>query len=148
MALFLCATDTQADGSWTLTLQNGTTKTDDFLVLSTGQFFRPYIPDIPGLNSFQGKVLHSFYVRDAKELFSGKQVVVVGGRKSAHDIMKLAVENGGKVTGVMREISWTMPLARTFYGRKLLAWITCKVSEVLNPGRTSLRLGLIGLANI
>ena len=121
------------DGSWTLTLKNGSKKHYDFLVLSTGHFHLPYIPNIPYLNSFEGKYLHSLYVRDAKELFAGKKVVVVGGGKSAQDMMTLASENGGQVTTIMRERGWTTPVIKTIYGRGMMAWMTCKLSEVLNP---------------
>ena len=121
------------EGSWTVTLKSGTQRKYDFLVLSTGQFYRPYIPPIPGLASFSGKVLHSFYVRNAKELFAGKRVVVVGGGKSAYDLLTLAAQHSGTVTGIMREIHWTIPASDQIYRREVMNWAICKLSELLNP---------------
>jgi len=140
------------DGSWTVTLKTGVKKHYDFLVFSPGHFSRPYVPDIPGLASFQGKSLHSFHVRNAKELFAGKRVVVVGGSKSAYDMMTLGVENGGQVTAVMREIMWTTPVTGAIYGRGMMAWMTCRLSEILNPApyepKTWLNWGLFHLGSI
>ena len=121
------------DGSWTVSLKNGTKKQYDFLVLSTGQFSSPYIPNTPGLDLFKGKVLHSLYVYNAKELFAGKSVVVVGGGKSACDILTLAADNGAKVTGVMTEMLWSGSRIKYFYGRLIQDWLTCRLAGILNP---------------
>jgi len=123
----------EEDGSWTVSLKTGTRQRYDFLVLSTGQFSSPYIPALPGLDSFQGQALHSFYVRNAKELFAGKRVVVVGGGKSACDILTLAVENSGKVTGVLGAPVWSGSRTKLFYGREVQAWLTCRLAGMLNP---------------
>ena len=125
--------DQNSDGVWTVTLKNGTKKQYDFLVLSTGQFYRPFTPDIPGLESFPGRVLHSFHVRNAKELFTGKKVVVVGGGKSAYDMLGLASANNCQVTSVMLERVWLMPVTEVFGGRSVMEWVTCRLAGLFNP---------------
>lgn len=69
----------------------------DALIVATGHYHLPYIPDIPGLAEygevFPGRVKHTKHYDTAEE-FRGKRVVVVGGSVSAfdalHDIRRLA----------------------------------------------------------
>ena len=48
----------------------------DYLVVSTGHFSVPFIPEYPGMKSFPGRILHSHDFRDAEE-FRGKNVIVL-----------------------------------------------------------------------
>ena len=61
------------------------TRQYDHLVICAGLHHAPKIPDILGLETFPGQVLHSSAYRDA-EAFRGKRVVVVGSGESASDI--------------------------------------------------------------
>jgi cation diffusion facilitator CzcD-associated flavoprotein CzcO len=121
------------DGSWTVALKNGGKKHYDFLVLSTGQFHRPFIPAVPGLTSFAGKALHAFEVRNAAELFAGKKVIIVGGGKSACDMITLAAKHQGSVTAIMRHQEWAFPLELNLLGRPVIDWANCKLGQWLNP---------------
>ena len=50
--------------------------TFDYLVVSTGHFSVPFIPEYEGMNSFPGRIMHSHDFRDAEE-FRGKDVIVL-----------------------------------------------------------------------
>ena len=123
----------EKDDTWTVSLSNGHKNHYDFLILCTGPFYNPSIPAIPGLSTFQGTSLHSSQVRDSKLLFSGKRVVVVGGGKSACDILSLASESSVSVTGVMKELAWSGNRVKPCYGRNVMAWMTCRLAGILNP---------------
>ncbi|MFE2864880.1 flavin-containing monooxygenase [Embleya sp. NPDC059259] len=56
-----------------------------FVVAATGGFGRPHIPALPGLDVFDGEVLHASRYRDPKD-FAGMRVAVVGGGNSAVQI--------------------------------------------------------------
>ena len=56
--------------------------TTDIIINATGTWGSPFIPYYPGLNSFQGRHVHTTEYRDAQE-FAGQKVVVVGGGTSA-----------------------------------------------------------------
>eukprot|EP01134_Creolimax_fragrantissima_P000851 CFRG0851T1 len=58
----------------------------DRVVVCTGVFSKEYRPDIPGLDSFQGKVIHSRSYDRAFPLFHKKKVLVVGSGSSGVDI--------------------------------------------------------------
>jgi Predicted flavoprotein involved in K+ transport len=57
----------------------------DYLVVATGHFSVPYIPEYKGMKSFPGRILYGHDFRDAEE-FRNKDVVVLGSSYSAEDI--------------------------------------------------------------
>lgn len=61
------------------------TYTFDKLVVSTGHFSTPNIPDFEGINTFPGEVLHAHDFRGA-ERFGGKRLLMIGSSYSAEDI--------------------------------------------------------------
>lgn len=67
----------------------------DYLVVATGHFSVPYIPEYEGMNSFPGRILHSHDFRDAEE-FRNKDVVVLGSSYSAEDIALQCYKYGAK----------------------------------------------------
>ncbi|GIL49855.1 hypothetical protein Vafri_6170 [Volvox africanus] len=58
----------------------------DFVVVATGFCAVPHLPDIPGLDTFRGLVLHSAAYRGAHLLSGRRRVAVIGGGHSAADI--------------------------------------------------------------
>jgi trimethylamine monooxygenase len=57
----------------------------DYVIVASGHFSTPYIPEYPGMNNFSGRILHSHDFRDAEE-FRNKNVIVLGSSYSAEDI--------------------------------------------------------------
>lgn len=55
------------------------------VIVASGHFSVPNVPDFPGIGKFPGRVLHSHDFRNAQE-FKGKNVLVVGSSYSAEDI--------------------------------------------------------------
>jgi putative flavoprotein involved in K+ transport len=68
--------------------ESGESFTAPAVVAATGAFSRPHRPDLPGLDSFTGTVLHSSNYRRPEE-FAGRRVVIVGGGNSA---VQIAIE--------------------------------------------------------
>lgn len=103
------------DGGWTLTLQQGAHEWDehfDFVSVCTGQFSEKNIISHDGQDSFVergGQVMHSSEYTDPATC-AGKNIVVLGGSKSATDIAVNAAKNGAKsVRLVYRENVWRVP---------------------------------------
>ncbi|KAI9137235.1 hypothetical protein BKA69DRAFT_1099029 [Paraphysoderma sedebokerense] len=59
----------------------------DAVIIGNGHYQSPYIPEIPGLQSFTGTILHSKFYR-RPDSFKGKSVIVVGGGPSGCDISR------------------------------------------------------------
>ena len=71
------------------------------LVLATGMSGIPYVPEIPGANTFKGAQHHSSKHTSGEE-YSGKTCVVMGSGNSAHDICADLWEHGADVTMIQR----------------------------------------------
>lgn len=85
---------------FTLTVENLITgeTTDhvfDKLVVSTGHFSFPNVPEFEGINTFPGEVLHAHDFRGA-ERFAGKDMLLIGASYSAEDIGMQAHKMGAK----------------------------------------------------
>ena len=57
----------------------------DYVMVATGHFSVPNVPSFPGMEGFEGRVLHAHDFRQAME-FAGQDVLVVGSSYSAEDI--------------------------------------------------------------
>ena len=67
----------------------------DYVIVATGHFSVPNIPSFPGIDKFPGRVLHSHSFRNASH-FKDKNVLVVGSRLSAEDIVMQCLKYGTK----------------------------------------------------
>ena len=63
--------------SWHLELADGTREEADVLVAATGQLNRPHVPDIAGLDRFEGVAFHSARWDHDHDL-AGREVAVIG----------------------------------------------------------------------
>ena len=57
----------------------------DHVICASGHFSSPNVPEYPGFDQFNGRIVHAHDFRDARE-FAGKDVLVVGSSYSAEDI--------------------------------------------------------------
>src|SRR5215467_1253554 len=72
-----------ADGTWSVTLDDGSRHNYAAVVLATGLFWSPRLPDYPG--SFDETVSHSHQYR-TPEPYADRRVLVVGAGQSASEI--------------------------------------------------------------
>ena len=61
------------------------TETFDYVIVATGHFSVPHLPDYPGLSKFPGRVLHAHNFRDARQ-FKDQCVLLIGARYTAEDV--------------------------------------------------------------
>ncbi len=57
----------------------------DNVIVASGHFSTPNVPEFPGFDQFNGRILHAHDFRDARE-FIGKDVLLIGTSYSAEDI--------------------------------------------------------------
>ncbi|MDY6999758.1 MAG: NAD(P)/FAD-dependent oxidoreductase [Actinomycetota bacterium] len=69
------------------------TETFDHVVVASGHFSTPNMPEYPGFDSFPGRILHSHDFRDAAE-FAGKNLLILGSSYSAEDIALQSLKYG------------------------------------------------------
>ncbi|MGY4567300.1 flavin-containing monooxygenase [Bradyrhizobium sp. USDA 3256] len=94
-----------ASRRWSVELRraDGTTRKmkPRHVVMATGVSGIPNLPDIPGLESFSGTVMHSSRYEDG-ENWTGKRALVIGTGNSGHDIAQDLHSSGAEVTLVQR----------------------------------------------
>ncbi|MEI7969893.1 MAG: NAD(P)/FAD-dependent oxidoreductase [Betaproteobacteria bacterium] len=71
------------------------TEAFDWVVVASGHFSVPNVPEFPGFSHFGGRVLHAHDFRDALE-FKGKDVLIVGASYSAEDIGSQCYKYGAR----------------------------------------------------
>ncbi|MEM9761739.1 MAG: NAD(P)/FAD-dependent oxidoreductase [Pseudomonadota bacterium] len=102
-----------------------TTESFDKVIVASGHFSTPNIPDFVGIESFPGRVMHAHDFRDARA-YAGQNILVVGGSYSAEDIALQCWKFGaGSVTCTYRtaamDFAWPdgvdeRPLVQRFEG--------------------------------
>jgi len=71
------------------------TEAFDHVIVATGHFSTPNVPDYPGFKTFPGRIMHSHDFRDASE-FAGKDLLVMGSSYSAEDIALQSAKYGAR----------------------------------------------------
>lgn len=89
-----------AKGNFTVTahdLANDRVYEEEFdnVVVASGHFSTPNVPEYPGFDKFNGRVLHAHDFRDARE-FAGKDLLILGTSYSAEDVGSQCWKYGAK----------------------------------------------------
>ncbi|QBJ98075.1 NAD(P)/FAD-dependent oxidoreductase [Rhodococcus sp. ABRD24] len=87
--------ETEAGTYWKVTLDSGEVRDYRGVIYAGGQQWHPFIPDVPGLESFTGRAIHSKDYRSISE-FEGKRVLVIGAGNSGVDIAVDAANHAEK----------------------------------------------------
>ncbi|XP_050236502.1 probable indole-3-pyruvate monooxygenase YUCCA10 [Mercurialis annua] len=91
---------------WTVKAKNVKSGEDEvycarFLIVASGEACDPFIPDVAGLGSFNGDVVHSTKYKNGKG-YEGKNVLVVGSGNSGMEIALDLANHGAKTSIVVR----------------------------------------------
>lgn len=98
----------EPSGRWHLAAADGRTWTSDALVLGVGGLHEPRRPDIAGLDTFAGPVLHTADW-PAHDDLDGKRVAVVGTGASVVQLVPELAPRARHTTVFQRTAAWTMP---------------------------------------
>jgi cation diffusion facilitator CzcD-associated flavoprotein CzcO len=90
------------------------------LVSATGPWSEPVIPEIPGLESFEGKVFHSSRWDHEHDL-DGARVAAIGSGASAVQFVPEIQPRVGSLTVFQRTAHWVLPKADRPLGRRTQA---------------------------
>lgn len=92
---------------WEITTADGPTERADFVVMATGVLHHPNVPDIPGLEDFEGPVVHSARWDDDVEI-AGKRVAVIGQGSTGVQLVSAMRQSAQKVTLFTRSPQWVI----------------------------------------
>ena len=111
-----------ADRSWT----------SRTLVNATGTWTRPFIPHVPGMETFAGEQLHTVDY-PGPEHFRGRRVVVVGGGASAVQFIGALAPIATTIWVTRREPVWNTGEFTPELGRQVVAKVEERVRQGLPP---------------
>lgn len=92
---------------WRVTTSGGSL-TADAVILAAGRLTEPRIPDLPGIETFTGDMMHTARWRDDVDL-TGKRVAVVGTGASAVQLVPELAGVAASVTVFQRSAPWIVP---------------------------------------
>ncbi|XP_070532033.1 flavin-containing monooxygenase 5-like [Ptychodera flava] len=131
------ATDHASSGKWNVHFQDergqdgGKIETFDGVIVCSGGFGDIYVPQIPGIEEFQGLTMHSNQYREPSP-FEGKRVVVVGASHTAGEVacelgrhyckVYLSMRNGTKV--IPRLTKHGLPFCMSGINRAYLTFLS------------------------
>jgi len=112
------------DARWTVTVDRGGVReqlTCGFLYLCSGyyDYERPHDPQLPGLGSFEGEVVHPQFWPDGLDV-AGRKVVVIGSGATAVTLVPALADAGADVTMLQRTPTWIASLPRRDRARDVL----------------------------
>jgi cation diffusion facilitator CzcD-associated flavoprotein CzcO len=109
-----------AEGRWHLTTRDGRRDAADVVIAATGVLHHPRVPEIEGLDRFEGALFHSARWDHGVKL-AGSRVGVVGTGSSAVQIVSAIVDRVAKLSLFQRTAQWIMPQDNPPYSEAELA---------------------------
>jgi cation diffusion facilitator CzcD-associated flavoprotein CzcO len=105
---------TFADGRWHLEFASGHTDSADVLIAATGVLHRPVLPEIPGMETFEGALFHSSRW-DHDVPLDGRRIGVIGNGSTGVQIVSALAGRMAKLEHYQRTAQWIMPVDNTPY---------------------------------
>ncbi|KUI02698.1 NAD(P)/FAD-dependent oxidoreductase [Mycobacterium sp. IS-3022] len=93
---------------WRVGLAGGETLTTRYLITATGFLSQPHTPDIPGITSFAGKVIHTTDWDDSYHL-DGRRVAIIGTGATAVQLIPELAKRTADLTVYQRTPVWVVP---------------------------------------
>jgi cation diffusion facilitator CzcD-associated flavoprotein CzcO len=93
---------------WTVRLADGEVITARYLITATGFLSQPKLPDIPGIDTFAGKVVHSAAWDDSYDL-TGRRAAIIGTGATAVQLVPQVARKVAELTVYQRTAIWVTP---------------------------------------
>jgi putative flavoprotein involved in K+ transport len=110
---------TPHNGGFAVSTTTGATVHANLVIAASGGFGTPHLPDLPGLDTFTGTVMHSSEYRTPAP-FTGRRVVVVGGGNSAVQIAAELAQTAQVTITSRGRLKWQ---AQRILGRDFHWWL-------------------------
>lgn len=93
---------------WRIHLDDGRTLIARYCIMASGALSAPHLPDIPGIDDFEGEVLHSSRWREECE-FTGRRVAVIGTGSSGVQLIPELAGRADQLFVFQRTANFCMP---------------------------------------
>ncbi len=123
-------------GRWLVRTDGGDTFDVQFLILATGALSEPKQPDIPGLENFEGQILHSAMWDDKADL-SGKDVCHFGTGSTGIQVVGEVAKVANRLTVFQRTPNFAVPAGNHSLAGDYLEDLLPRYPELRERARTS-----------
>jgi cation diffusion facilitator CzcD-associated flavoprotein CzcO len=96
-------------GLWRLRTDDGAEHTARWMVMATGCLSSPNLPELPGLDRFEGRVFHTGRWPHERVDFTGRRVAVVGTGSSAIQSIPLIAREAERLYVFQRTANYSVP---------------------------------------
>ncbi len=93
---------------WRVALADGSTVSARFLITATGFLSQPHMPDIPGIATFDGRVIHTTAWDDSYDP-TGERVGIIGTGATAVQLIPELAKKAADLTVYQRTPIWVVP---------------------------------------
>ena len=128
---------------WRVALAGGETLDAQFLVAATGFLSQPRLPDIPGIDTFAGRIIHTADWDDSYSV-NGRRAAVIGTGSTGVQVIPELANEASELTVYQRTPIWVMPkpdvalspavqriFARLPVAQRIVRWITDTAIEFM-----------------
>jgi cation diffusion facilitator CzcD-associated flavoprotein CzcO len=105
------------EGRWHLDLSDGTTDKARVVIAATGVLHHPSLPDIPGMQDYQGAMFHTARWDHSVNL-QGKRVAVIGMGSTGVQIISELSARDIQVSHFVRTPQWIMPVENGYFSQE------------------------------
>lgn len=93
---------------WLIALDSGETLSAQFLIAATGFLCQPCTPDITGIDTFEGRIIHTADWDDTYS-FNGRRTGIIGTGSTAVQVVPELAKDVAELTIYQRTPIWVMP---------------------------------------
>ncbi|WP_395308512.1 NAD(P)/FAD-dependent oxidoreductase [Mycobacterium sp. AMU20-3851] len=126
---------------WQVTVNGGEVLSGRYLITATGFLSQPKIPDIPGIDNFAGRVIHTTDWDDDYDP-AGQRIAVIGTGATAVQLIPELAKTAADLTVYQRTPIWVVPKIDLHFGprakklfarmpatQRMLRWLTDSIYE-------------------
>jgi cyclohexanone monooxygenase len=138
---------------WTVRTDRGDRATARFLISAAGSLSRPNVPDLPGLESFQGRTFFTGEWPHEGVDFTGRRVAVLGTGSSGVQVIPMIALEAAQLTVLQRTAAFVVPAQNRLMSPHQAAEVKARYPEHraaqwANPTGTSAPLSQISALSV
>jgi cation diffusion facilitator CzcD-associated flavoprotein CzcO len=134
-------------GRWKVGMADGSSDEADLVIAATGVLHHPQVPELEGLDRFEGAAFHSARWDHAVPL-AGQRVGVIGTGSSAIQIVSALVDQVGELALFQRTPQWVMPVENPAYSETEKAEFRKRPEAIQAVRELVARAFIDGFANV
>ncbi|AUX39666.1 cyclohexanone monooxygenase [Sorangium cellulosum] len=136
----------EATSRWTVQTDDGASTSARFVIMATGCLSVPKLPEVGGLETFQGALYHTSRWPHEGVDFSGKRVGVVGTGSTGVQVIPVIAEQAAHLFVFQRTPSFSVPARNAPMDPTYASWMKANYDEYRRKARET-RAGIVMEAN-